>query len=604
MASVWLDNSSVVAKPATATASDSAEEAESGAGSRGARRAGQAVDQADSDAGRAGVPSWAADATWYQVFVSRFCNGDLANDLPETWAWSDDWTAQPPDAPPDRVELYFRRYGGDLQGLTDRLDYLAELGVNTLYLNPVFAASSEHKYDAADFRHVDDSFGVAGAREQLPAETDDPSTWTFNASDRLFLRFVRAAHDRGMRVVLDGVFNHVGRDFWAFQDVVRRGRDSAYANWFDIVDFGPPLRWNAWDGPNGNLVRFAREGDGLAAPVEAHLLAITRRWMDPDGDGDPSDGIDGWRLDAAEQVPSGFWRRWREQVKATNPEAIIVGELWGDAAEYLQGDQFDVVTDYRLARCIVRFCRPGGEGYSATRFAGQVQALLRQQEPARRQAMINLLDSHDTDRLASMMANQRRRYDRDNLPGEGAPPFDGGPPSEEAYRRVQLAALLQFTLPGAPMIYYGDEVGMYGGEDPYSRAPMWWADRAGDSPPGYRAELHEFYGRLCELRRNAPPLKRGGFQVLLADDARRVLGWERALGEERVLIVVNGKTEAQTIQMVVGGSGGGWRLVPLWDTPSAEGLADPASSEPDTVVVRIAGLQAVVLKLEDRVSLD
>ncbi len=366
------------------------------------------------------VPAWAVDACWYQVFVSRFCNGDAANDPPDTWPWTADWLRQPPDGTPQREELFFRRYGGDLAGLGQRLGYLRSLGVNTVYLNPVFAASSQHKYDTDDYRHIDDTYGVAGAMGRIAGETHDPTTWQWTDSDRLFLDVLANAHRLGMRVVLDGVFNHVGRGFWAFRDVVRRGRQSPYAGWFDITDFGPPLQWNGWDGPNGNLVRFARAGDGLAAPVEEHLLAVTRRWMDPDGDGDPSDGIDGWRLDAAEQVDHGFWRRWRQAVKSTNPEAFIVGEIWINPADWL-GDQFDVVTNYRLARAVVRFCRPGTEDYTATRFAAELEALARQFEPDRTLAMVNVLGTHDTDRLVSMMANPRRRYDHDNRPGEGSP---------------------------------------------------------------------------------------------------------------------------------------------------------------------------------------
>ena len=366
------------------------------------------------------VPGWAVDACWYQVFVPRFRNGEPSNDRPHTQPWTTDWLSQGPDGsqgPPPITDLYFRRYGGDLQGLAQRLDYLADLGVNALYLNPVFASASEHKYDTADYRHIDDSFGVAGAMGRLPAESVEPATWQWSDSDRLFLDFLAQAHARGMRVVIDGVFNHVGRDFWAFRDVVEKGRNSPYAGWFDITDFGPPLQWNAWDGPNGNLVRFARSGDGLVPQVEEHLFAATRRWMDPNGDGDPSDGVDGWRLDAAEQVDHGFWRRWRDQVKAVNPQALILGEIWVNPSPWLAGDQYDVVTNYRFARAVIRFCRPGGEGYSATRFAGQVEAVIRQFEPTRNLAMVNLLGSHDTDRLVSMMNNPRRRYDRDNQAG-------------------------------------------------------------------------------------------------------------------------------------------------------------------------------------------
>ena len=518
------------------------------------------------------VPAWAADAAWYQVFVPRFANGDPANDPPNTWPWTADWCRQPPDNPPDRVELYFRRYGGDLAGLRSKLDYLQALGVNTLYLNPVFAAPSEDKYDTADYRHIDDTLGQAGARKALTGETADPATWRWSASDRLFLDLLADAHRRGLRVVIDGVFNHAGRDFWAFADVRRHGEASPYADWFEITDFGPPLAWQAWDGPNGRLVRFARTDQGLHPEVEAHLLAITRRWLDPDGDGDPSDGVDGWRLDAAEQLPAGFWRRWRQVVKAVNPDALILGEIWSDPTPWLQGDQFDVTTNYGLARAVVRFCRPGAAGRTATDLAATLDQLAHQFDPARTNALVNLLGSHDTDRLLSMMANPRDAYDRDNHPGEGTPAYDGDRPADpEAYARLRLAAVLQFTVPGAPMIYYGDEVGMPGGDDPYARAPMWWPDQPGIASAGYRAGLYAYYRELLNLRRRLAPLRRGRFDVLLADDSRRVLAFARTWRDQRVVVLVNGSTRSANVHVTLGRDGQTVTVLApeLWSEPGA-----------------------------------
>ncbi|MCP4247144.1 MAG: DUF3459 domain-containing protein [bacterium] len=539
------------------------------------------------------VPTWAADACWYQVFVARFCNGQPENDPPHTHRWTADWL-QPPAgaAPPKRTELFFRRYGGDLQGLRQRLDYLRELGVNALYLNPVFAARSEHKYEATDFRHIDDTFGVAGAMDALSGENTDPSTWQWSASDRVFLDFLADAHGRptgtsadsrsaatpAMRVVIDGVFNHVGRDFWAFRDVAERGRASPYATWFEITDFGPPMKWNAWDGPNGDLVRFARSGDGLHPEVEQHLFAITRRWMDPDGDGDPSDGVDGWRLDAAEEVPHGFWKRWRQVVKSINPEALILGELWQNPADWLAGDEFDVVTNYRVARAVVRFCRPGAEGYTPTRLAAHLGALANQFDRPWTLAMVNVLGSHDTDRPVSMLANPRRRYDRDNDPGTGTPPYDAGRPDDEAYARLRLAAVLQFTLPGAPMIYYGDEVGMYGADDPLCRAPMWWPGIDDPDRAGYRRDLLAFYRHLIRLRRELTPLRHGDFHVLLADDARRVFAFSRTGQGQRIVVAINGSGRDQRVRLTAGEPGQAVTVVPV----EAASEADEPAKTNDT----------------------
>lgn len=345
------------------------------------------------------VPAWATQAVWYQVLVCRFCNGDAANDPPGTVPWSSDWgSLLPGEQAPLRDRLFERQYGGDLAGLRSKLAYIRDLGVNAVYLNPVFQAPSQHKYDTTDHRHIDDTYGKAGSMVALSGETEDPNTWQWSASDRLFQSVLEEAHGLGLRVVVDGVFNHVGRGFWAWRDVVRNGRNSAYANWFDVTDWGPPLRWRAWDGPDGHLPCFRREGDGLDPGVEAYLLAVVRRWMDPNGDGDPSDGVDGWRLDAAEQVSHGFWQRFRRTVKAINPDAIIVGEIWTDARPWLGGDQFDVVTNYPFAASVLRFFTQDDTRYSVSGLSDDLLELASEHPWLVTTGMWNLLGSHDTER--------------------------------------------------------------------------------------------------------------------------------------------------------------------------------------------------------------
>lgn len=482
-------------------------------------------------------PAWSADAVWYQVFVSRFCNGEPANDPPGTLPWTTDWAQLLPDEqPPLHVRLYHRGYGGDLQGLTSRLDYLASLGVNALYLNPVFAAKSQHKYDTADHRHIDPAFALADEPAGLASETADPATWVWTPSDRYFRDFLAEAHRRGMRVVLDGVFNHVGREFWAFRDVVARGADSPYARWFDVTEWGPPLRYQAWDGPNGQLPRFRREGDGLDPQVEAYLFAVVRRWLDPDGDGDPSDGIDGWRLDAAEQVPHGFWRRFRTEVRKVNPAALILGEIWIDPAPWM-GDQFDCVTDYRFLNAVVEFLREGSQPAGATRLADRLLRLHGEYPRATAAAMVDLLDSHDTERVVTMLAEPglRARTERGDIVAR-----DLLAPTEEDYHRQVLGAVMQFTWVGAPMIYYGDELGMSGGDDPFCRAPMRW-DRVEQAQ---FAQLMKLYGELGRLRRERVELRRGGCRVLWADDARRVFAYERFHQQHRTRVVIHAGSEA------------------------------------------------------------
>lgn len=499
------------------------------------------------------VPDWAADAIWYQVLVSRFCNGSRENDLPGTRPWTADWARlEAGESPPLRERLFYRRYGGDVQGLQSKLPYLRDLGVNTLFLNPIFQAPSEHKYDTADHRHVDDSYGIAASRQRLSGETQLPDTWQWSDSDRVFLDFLAAAHREGFRVVLDGAFNHVGQEFWAWQDVRANGRRSRYATWFDVTHWEPPMQWRAWDRPNGALPNFRREGDGLDPQVEAYLLAVVRRWMDPDRDSDPSDGIDGWRLDAAEKVPPGFWRRLREVVQSVNPEAILVGEIWTDAGAWLGGDQFDSVTNYRFSEPLVRFFKQGDGPLAPSALTEDLAALRDAHRWETTLAMVNLLGSHDTERAATLLVDPvRHRPSSGGVPGR-IPRRDTLRPDEDAFRRMKLAALVQFTYTGAPIIYYGDEVGMYGGDDPFCRAPMWWPETG---PPDFRADLLRFYQALCQLRKQHSELRRGRVHWILADDARRLLAFSRRDQGNESLVIINGDTRFQAPVLATGHPG-------------------------------------------------
>ncbi|MCP4590862.1 MAG: hypothetical protein GY842_08955, partial [bacterium] len=379
-------------------------------------------------------------------------------------------------------------------------------------------------------------------------ETEDPLTWQWTESDRVFLGFLAEAHGQGLRVVVDGVFNHVGREFWAWRDVCARGRGSVYADWFAVREWtddgGGVLAWDAWDGPNGSLVRFRRVGDGLHPGVEHHLFAVVRRWMDPDGDGDPSDGVDGWRLDAAEQVPHAFWRRFRRVVKSANPRALIVGEIWTDARAWLGGQEFDSVTNYPFSSPVVSYFRQGGDGYLPTDFADTLKALYQTHQPGVALGQMNLLGSHDTERAVSMLADPQLQRGADGR----IPRRDLLRPDEDAYRRLKLALFTQSTYPGAPLIYYGDEVGMYGGDDPFCRGPMQWADLGS----AVRTDLADVYAALARLRRGRPELRRGGYELLLADDARRLIAFRRSGASGSSVVLVNSGPTGRTIWLTLG----------------------------------------------------
>ncbi|MGH8598964.1 MAG: glycoside hydrolase family 13 protein, partial [Gammaproteobacteria bacterium] len=428
------------------------------------------------------TPDWAKHVVWYQIFPDRFRNGTTGNDPPHTLTWRWDWYKfaeweRPNDSRTFSGDWYSRRFGGDFQGVIANLPYFRELGVTALYFCPVFEANSYHGYDTIDYRHISQYYGVKGDNEKVIArETLDPATWEWTPSDKLFLEFVEKAHAQGLKVIVDGVFNHMGKDAFALQDVLKNGSKSTYADWFDVFDWGPPVKYRSWDG-GGWMPNFRKNSDkGIASDsARKYLFDITRRWMDPNGDGDPSEGIDGWRLDVAADVPSPFWVEWRKHVKSVNPRAYIAGEHWGEAVRYLQGDQWDAVMNYQFVIRAIRYFIDQKRKISTSEFDRQMKELLALYPMQVNFVMQNLYDSHDTDRLVNMIINPDRDYDQCNRPQDGCP-YNGSKPGPDAYRVLKLMATFQMTFLGAPMIWYGDEAGMFGADDPTDRKPMLWKD--------------------------------------------------------------------------------------------------------------------------------
>jgi glycosidase len=556
------------------------------------------------------TPDWAKGATWYQIFPERFRNANPANDPRAAGdpastpsdvflaPWTSDWyrvqagereaanirRGRPADAPfPQRTggDLYHviwdRRYGGDLQGIVEKFDHLVALGITAIYLNPIFEAQSLHKYDASDYRHIDASLAAPATpprrtaeQYQPPAgEAADPATWTWTPADRYFVDvFLPEAKRRGLRVILDGVWNHVGRQFWAFDDVRRNGARSPYADWFrcEFDAAGALTSWTAWDGKNGWLPEFRQvdpltledvgRGD-LAPGPKAHIFAVTRRWMDPNNDGDPSDGIDGWRLDVAAEVGNEFWRDWRTLVKRINPDALIVAEIWSPAGALLEGGRaFDTQMHYPFAYPVLEWLTnqaaktrvPVASRDLARRldeaFGGAPQTLLVHQ---------NLLASHDTDRLASITYNPGREYDRDcsvqngdDQPRANDPayvPYKPGKPDARSFALARLGLAIQATYLGSPMVYCGDEFAMWGADDPTCRKPVPWDDLPPNDNPDDRPDHANlaWYAKWLNLRNDpeiGPALRWGLVQHL--DTARdEVFAFERSLDATRVLVIVN-----------------------------------------------------------------
>ncbi|MDZ7806692.1 MAG: glycoside hydrolase family 13 protein [Gracilimonas sp.] len=453
------------------------------------------------------APEWAEGIVWYQIFPERFRDGDTDNQPdrarargPEGWKiteWTQDWYKRDQWESNHTDDFYAivreRRYGGDLQGVIDKLDYLKELGVGVIYFNPVFDAQSMHKYDASYYHHIDRNFGPdpEGDVAEFKAEDPgDPSTWNWTSADSLFLQLIKEAHEQDLKIVIDGVWNHTGTEFWAFQDLVENQEESDYKDWYVVNSFDDPTTpdinefdYEGWWGFKG-LPVFQERNETLVAPIRNHIFAVTKRWMDPNGDGDPSDGVDGWRLDVAEEVGVEFWKEWHELVRNLNPEAITVAEIWTEnAKEYISGDLFTTVMNYRFAYAAKDFLIDDKIG--TEEFVKRLNQIEEDYPEGAGHVLQNLMDSHDTARLASFTVNQGVEYEGESHPRDG---FKIRKPNEKERQLQKLVALFQFTWKGAPMIYYGTESGMWGADDPDDRKPMVWEDM------DYEPETHHPFG--------------------------------------------------------------------------------------------------------------
>jgi len=413
---------------------------------------------------------WVQDAVFYQIFPDRFCNGDVGNDPPGTRPWGE-------------VPTRESTFGGDLLGIAEKLDYLESLGVTALYLTPIFKAPTNHKYDTEDYFQVDPAFGGNEALREL----------------------VTALHARGMRIVLDGVFNHCGERHPFFQDVLKKGRASPYWNWFTIwgdrVVREPEPNYACWAG-----VPTMPEWNHRNPKVREYLLSVVRHWI-------RECGIDGWRLDTVEYLPPDFVRGVYRVAKEERPDAYVLGEVMGMAASWFKHGALDGVMNYRLRDGIVAFFARGE--WPAETFAHHLYAIRRSYPPDSNFTMYNLLGSHDVPRFLTLCGGDRRW--------------------------LLLAAAFLFSYIGAPAIYYGDEVGLTGGEDPDCRRCFPWEEARWD-----RALL-ETFRRLARIRLVSPALRRGSFKLVAARD--RLLSFLRVGEGEEVLVTLNAGDRAERISL-------------------------------------------------------
>jgi glycosidase len=400
---------------------------------------------------RFALPGWVAGTTFYLIFPDRFANGDQMNDP----AWKRPWG----EAPTNRSF-----FGGDLAGIRQNLDWLSDLGVRGIYLTPVFSAPSNHKYDPSDYETVDPGLGTNAGLAELVAD----------------------AHARGMRLLLDGVFNHSGDRWFAFRDVREKGEASPYRDWFFRIE-SFPLDIDAVNYETfANRARSHPKLNTADPGLREYLVGIGEKWI-------READIDGWRLDVANEVDHRFWRAFRDRVKAAKPDAFIVGEAWHDAIRWLDGAQFDSVMHYPWRDAVLDYVR-GQIGPS--RFARWTAGIRNMYDPAATAGLMHLLGSHDTARI------------RTELGGSAD--------------RARLAAVLLLTATGVPLVYYGDEVGMEGGDDPDSRRCMEW------DPARQDRRLLETYRTLIRARAARPWLAWGAFEDVTIDDDRWVYMYRRS----------------------------------------------------------------------------
>ena len=455
------------------------------------------------------TPKWVQDAIFYQIFPDRFARSKRLPDIGfEAW-----------DTPPTHHGFK----GGDLYGVAEKLDYLQDLGITAIYLNPIFSSASNHRYHTYDYYNVDPLLGGNKA-----------------------LRFLLdKAHKRGVRVVLDGVFNHASRGIWQFHHVLETGAASPYKDWFhfDPERLNGHKHWGAYPTPHeqhlihqeGSLKAIGYQGwwNLPALPKFNTNTPAVREFLFDIGEYWVRFGIDGWRLDVPGEIDDdAFWQEFRRRVRAINPEAYIVGEIWHEAQRWLQGDQFDAVMNYLVTAAALSFFgghrldmgvvnQAGGlhsrvhPNMQAYDFANEIDRLFNLYKPEITRAQLNLLDSHDMPRFLSCAGGDKNS--------------------------LKLAWLFMFTIPGAPCIYYGDEVGVDGRHDPDCRKSFPWDESRWDN------DLLDYAKECCVLRKNHPALRRGEYERLYTQD--KVAAFGRTLKDETIVIVLNASDEERKVEL-------------------------------------------------------
>ncbi len=516
------------------------------------------------------TPDWAKGAVMYQVYVDRFCNGNPDNDVVENEYiyigmpvhQVKDWNTNPSAFD---VGCF---YGGDLQGVWDKLDYLQYLGVEVIYFNPLFVSPSNHKYDSQDYEHIDPHFGVIvrdGGEPVAPDARDNSHATRYQlrsaapenltASDEFFARFMEEVHRRGMKVIMDGVFNHCGsfnkwldreriyKNLGGYEDGAYVSEDSPYRSFFKFNDESAWPDNGSYDGWWGHdtLPKLNYEE---SRKLYDYIMKIGRKWVSPPF------SVDGWRLDVAADLGHSsefnhqFWRDFRDNVKDANPDAIILAEHYGDPSSWLEGDQWDTIMNYDAFMEPLTWFLTGMEKHSDEYngalygdgvgfFRSMYYHMTRMQTSSVMTAM-NQLSNHDHSRF---LTRTNQMVGRIGTVGAELASYGID------YGVFRSAVMIQMTWPGAPTLYYGDEAGVCGWTDPDNRRTYPWGNE--------NYELIEFYSYMIYLHKHLPALRRGSLKQLLAD--RQLIAYGRMHQENKCVVVVNNR--------------GDWRevRVPVWE---------------------------------------
>lgn len=411
------------------------------------------------------VPEWAKNKVVYQIFPSRFSS---SKEVPDKL-----WYKAPIS--------FLDDLKGDIRGIIHRLDHLVELGIDVIYLTPIFTSTSCHKYDTVDYYKIDPSFGTKEDLKEL----------------------VELAHQRGLRVILDGVFNHTSQDFFAFADIVEKQEKSKYLDWYFIEGF--PLQMKMWTKPNFKTFSYFGGMPKLNIrnpEVEEYFINVACYWI-------RECDIDGWRLDVADEIGHRFWKHFREAVKQVKPDALIVGEVWHFAADFLEGDEWDSIMNYHFFNAVMNFV--ANERITASQFMQQLDFVRGKAHKNVYPILWNLIDSHDTARFLHSCGN--------------------------SVKKQRLGAAFQLLMPGMPMIYYGDEYAMKGGPDPDCRRGMVWKEDHQNS------KMFAWYQNLIRLRKEYSGITEGETTFCETQDETGLIILGKKLGEEELTLIFHGKKE-------------------------------------------------------------